>query len=107
MSFILALLIFGTVHQSAHGYLVNSSLYSSGALGPSPAQTFHSINWTAPDWNSNVYPSNPADVSPGYIFIPPRSADVKDPSGVIYTNDGQVVWHGKDFGIEQTSVDRT
>ncbi|ODO08692.1 LOW QUALITY PROTEIN: hypothetical protein L198_00425 [Cryptococcus wingfieldii CBS 7118] len=42
MSFILALLIFGTVHQSAHGYLVNSSLYSSGALGPSPAQTFHS-----------------------------------------------------------------
>ncbi|XAO21371.1 hypothetical protein I312_100120 [Cryptococcus bacillisporus CA1280] len=84
----------------ARAYLVNSSDYSSGALGAAPVQTFKSVNWTAADWNFNVYPS--ADLPSGYLFIAPRGTDVETPTGIIYTNDGDVVMFGKEFGISQT-----
>ncbi|KGB75134.2 hypothetical protein CNBG_0972 [Cryptococcus deuterogattii R265] len=84
----------------ARAYLVNSSDYSSGALGAAPVQTFKSVNWTAAEWNFNVYPS--ADLPSGYLFIAPRGSDVETPTGIIYTNDGNVVMFGKEFGISQT-----
>ncbi|KIR35996.1 hypothetical protein I352_00938 [Cryptococcus deuterogattii MMRL2647] len=84
----------------ARAYLVNSSDYSSGALGAAPVQTFKSVNWTAAEWNFNVYPS--ADLPSGYLFIAPRGSDVETPTGIIYTNDGDVVMFGKEFGISQT-----
>ncbi|KIR56964.1 hypothetical protein I315_00123 [Cryptococcus gattii Ru294] len=84
----------------ARAYLVNSSGYSSGALGAAPVQTFKSVNWTAAEWNFNVYPS--ADLPSGYLFIAPRGSDVETPTGIIYTNNGDVVMFGKEFGISQT-----
>ncbi|OXM76964.1 hypothetical protein C364_05475 [Cryptococcus neoformans Bt63] len=84
----------------ARAYLVNSSDYSSGALGAAPVQTFKTVNWTAAEWNFNVYPS--ADLPSGYLLLAPRGSDVETPTGIIYTNDGEVVMHGKEFGIGQT-----
>lgn len=80
--------------------LVNSSDYSSGALGAAPVQTFKTVNWTAAEWNFNVYPS--ADLPSGYLLLAPRGSDVETPTCIIYTNDGEVVMHGKEFGIGQT-----
>ncbi|AAW45977.1 hypothetical protein CNBJ2300 [Cryptococcus deneoformans B-3501A] len=84
----------------ARAYLVNSSDYSSGALGAAPAQTFKTVNWTAAEWNFNVFPST--DLPSGYLLLAPRGSDVETPTGIIYTNDGEVVMYGKEFGIGQT-----
>lgn len=62
--------------------------------------TFTLINKIRAEWNFNVYPS--ADLPSGYLFIAPRGTDVETPTGIIYTNSGDVVMCGKEFGISQT-----
>lgn len=52
------------------------------------------------EWNFNVFPST--DLPSGYLLLAPRGSDVETPTGIIYTNDGEVVMYGKEFGIGQT-----
>ncbi|ODO07950.1 hypothetical protein I350_03532 [Cryptococcus amylolentus CBS 6273] len=95
-----SLLLLAALSSLARAYLVNSTEYSSGALGRAPVQTFKSVNFTAAEWNFNVFPSS--DLPSGYIFLAPRGTDVTTPTGIIYDSNGEVVWHGKEAGVGQT-----
>nr|ODN89467.1 hypothetical protein L203_02177 [Cryptococcus depauperatus CBS 7841] len=91
---LLALLpCFASVVVAKH--YVNNTDYASGALDPAPYRRSRLAQW-----NINVYPSsNPPE---GYIFMAPRREDVENLTTIIYTNDGEVVWHGAEFGINET-----
>ncbi|WVQ75971.1 hypothetical protein IAR50_005607 [Cryptococcus sp. DSM 104548] len=94
------LLLSAALSPLAGAYLVNSTDYSSGALGRAPVQTFKSVNFTAAEWNFNVYPTE--ELPSGYIFLAPRGSEVTTPTGIIYDSNGEVVWHGKEAGVGQT-----
>ncbi|WWC85180.1 uncharacterized protein L201_000037 [Kwoniella dendrophila CBS 6074] len=78
----------------------NSAEYSSGALGASPAQSFHSVNYTVVDFNINVPASS--ELSPGYLFLAPRGTDVATPAPLIMTNQGDLIWDGTEYGYTQS-----
>ncbi|WVQ83302.1 hypothetical protein IAT38_005441 [Cryptococcus sp. DSM 104549] len=86
----------------AQAYYVDSEEYTSGALGSAPVQTFESVNFTAAAWNFNVYPNSTSSLQSGYLFLAPRGTDVETPTAIIYDANGEVVFHGVEFGIGQT-----
>ncbi|KAL0577330.1 hypothetical protein V5O48_004654 [Marasmius crinis-equi] len=79
---------------------IEDSSYEDGSEGPGPSQSFLATTLTPVQWNF-VLPTNDStsnNVSSGLIFNAPRGKDVKQPGGVIWNQDGTMVWSAADFG---------
>ncbi|OCF44771.1 hypothetical protein I317_01461 [Kwoniella heveanensis CBS 569] len=94
---------------SAAAYYNNSQEYQSGALGASPTQSFRSVNFSTVALNYNVLPSSFSSSNDSYLFLAPRGTDVSDPTALILTPDGEVVWFGaaEEFGYAQSMAFQT
>ncbi|KAK7037526.1 hypothetical protein VNI00_011018 [Paramarasmius palmivorus] len=83
---------------------IENSDYESGALGPSPAQSFQSTGFQPVQWNVVNEGDSTASKqdSSGMIFMAPRGTSVAQPGGVISNQDGTMVWSASDFGESMT-----
>ncbi|EEB92766.1 hypothetical protein MPER_08678 [Moniliophthora perniciosa FA553] len=95
----LLLLISALVH--ADFVLFESNEYQTGILGSAPSQNYYSSDSTPAAWNFIVPYSterSTSNITPGYLFVAPRSTVSAQHGAVIYAQDGTMIWDGKEYG---------
>ncbi|KAL1761866.1 ASST-domain-containing protein [Schizophyllum commune] len=91
---------FLTNHACAGKAYNGSSDYDSGALGPSPTQSFHGSDFEPVQLNFQLVANDSSRdrLSDGYLFIAPRGTDVKQAGALILDQNGSIVWDGSEYG---------
>ncbi|KAM0751596.1 hypothetical protein T439DRAFT_379706 [Meredithblackwellia eburnea MCA 4105] len=76
--------------------------YSSGVLGIAPTQKYHSSELEPPLFNflhrREDTASRAAGDEPVLTFMGYRGSDCKQPGPMLFDRDGELVWHGREFG---------
>lgn len=76
----------------------SSSLYSEGAFGLAPNQTFKTVAGNPPSWNFLRTPNSADQLQDGCIFLGINSAVGTSSGLVILDNNGDLIYWGPEFG---------